>query len=209
MDKRLMLPCVIALGLSLPALSADAKPADRGRGSERGRTQKREPAVSRPEPRAPAHSAAPAERRTGKPQEEGRLRDAVAPAKTKTGRGIDKRAAVFAAEFDMEKAEILALRKRVGGWGELRHALEISRRSGRPVSEVLERRESGLGWGRVAASYGFRLGEAYQVEPPAPPAPEAGKVAEPEAEKVAGVEESERLGEPARTRGKERGRGKR
>lgn len=70
----------------------------------------------------------------------------------------------LAAEFGVTQQAVYDLRAGGLGWGEVRHALAISRKSGQPVSEVLKLRDSGLGWGKIAQRYGFTLGEAGRKE---------------------------------------------
>ncbi len=72
----------------------------------------------------------------------------------------NKPAGRIAAEFDVPESEVLDLRDKGLGWGEIRHALAISRRSGQPTSEILKLRESGMGWGQISRKFGFKLGEA-------------------------------------------------
>lgn len=110
--------------------------------------------------------------------------------KAESERPRDRPAARLAEEFGVGEAAVLELRAKGLGWGEVRHALTISRRSGQPVEEVLKLRDSGLGWGEIAKRYGFKLGEASR--------PEKG----PEMEEGA----RDAVGEKARGRDKERGR---
>lgn len=104
-------------------------------------------------------------------------------------------AARLAEEFGVGETTVQELRAKGLGWGEVRHALAISRRSGQPVEEVMKLRDSGLGWGEIAKRYGFKLGELSK------PAKEPGP--------GEGVRDA--VGEKGKGRGKERsaeGRGK-
>lgn len=73
-----------------------------------------------------------------------------------------RKARRLAREFEVEPAEVQALRDRNMGWGEIRQALSISQRSGKPVSEIVELRDSGMGWGEISARYELSPGN---VEP--------------------------------------------
>lgn len=123
-------------------------------------------------------------------------KDRPADEKVERERPRDRPAARLAEEFDVGEATVQELRAKGLGWGEVRHALAISRRSGQPVEEVMKLRDSGLGWGEIAKRYGFKLGEA--ARPAKPPETEEG-----------GVRDA--VGDKSRGRGKEReaeGRGK-
>lgn len=65
----------------------------------------------------------------------------------------------LAAEFNVTEEQVIVLRGRGMGWGDVRHTLVISRAADQPVSEVLKLRDSGMGWGKIAQHYGFKLGE--------------------------------------------------
>ncbi len=81
----------------------------------------------------------------------GTAADPLAPGQQKQ---VDK----LAAEFDVAKEEIIGLRSKGFGWGEVRHALTLARRAGKPVGDILKMREAGLGWGAIARKEGVRLG---------------------------------------------------
>lgn len=72
----------------------------------------------------------------------------------------ERQAAKLAQRFGAKQEEVQALRDKGMGWGEIKHALAISRKADVPVSDVVKMRESGAGWGRIAQQYGFKLGEA-------------------------------------------------
>lgn len=59
----------------------------------------------------------------------------------------------LAREYDANSADVQALRDRGMGWGEIRRALAISQRSGKPLSEIVELRDAGMGWGEIASRY--------------------------------------------------------
>jgi hypothetical protein len=62
-------------------------------------------------------------------------------------------------KYNVPESEIVALREKGLGWGEVGHALAIAQKSGKPLSEVMALRDSGLGWGQISQKYGFKLGE--------------------------------------------------
>jgi hypothetical protein len=72
--------------------------------------------------------------------------------------GKDAKADSLAAEYNVPKARVLALREKMG-WGEVKHALAISNKAGVPVDDVVALRDSGMGWGQIAQKYGFKLGD--------------------------------------------------
>lgn len=74
-------------------------------------------------------------------------------------KGTQKQVEKLASRFNVPEKDVLALREKGLGWGEIRHALAISQKAGVPVSDVLKLRDSGMGWGRIARNYGFKLGE--------------------------------------------------
>lgn len=74
-------------------------------------------------------------------------------------KGREKQVARLAEEFGVTQDEVRELRAKGMGWGEVRHAFAISRRSGQPVAEILKQRDSGMGWGAIADKYGFKLGD--------------------------------------------------
>lgn len=71
-----------------------------------------------------------------------------------------ERVSALAAEFKVTAEEVSGLRAKGMGWGEVRHALAISRKAGVPLADVVKLRESGMGWGSISQKYGFKLGEA-------------------------------------------------
>jgi hypothetical protein len=73
--------------------------------------------------------------------------------------GEKKLAGELAGEYNVLESEILALRDKGMGWGEVGHALAISQRAGVPLKDVLALRDSGMGWGEIAQKYNFKLGE--------------------------------------------------
>lgn len=87
---------------------------------------------------------------------------AEAPPPEWKNKGARRQGEKLAAEFGVTQQAVYDLRASGLGWGEVRHALAISRKSGQPVSEVLKLRDSGLGWGKIAQHYGFKLGDAYR-----------------------------------------------
>ncbi len=93
----------------------------------------------------------------------------------------------LAKEFAVPERQVAELREKGMGWGEVRHALSLSQRSGKSVTEVMALRDSGLGWGQVAHRLGVKLGKgegaAAVVDPGelknAPRSPEPKRVTPP------------------------------
>lgn len=67
---------------------------------------------------------------------------------------IDK----LTSEFGVTKEEVAGLRDKGLGWGEVRHALALSQKTGKPVGEIMKMREDGMGWGEIAKKEGVKLG---------------------------------------------------
>lgn len=65
----------------------------------------------------------------------------------------------LAGRYNVPEKDVSDLRDKGMGWGEIKHALAISQKSGQPLSEVMKLRDSGMGWGKIAKQYGFKLGE--------------------------------------------------
>jgi hypothetical protein len=84
--------------------------------------------------------------------------------------GQQKQVDKLAAEFGVAKEEVSGLRAKGLGWGEVRHALSLSQKTGKPVADIMKMRESGMGWGEISRKEGVKLG------------PDAGKGAERGAE---------------------------
>jgi hypothetical protein len=72
--------------------------------------------------------------------------------------GQRKQVDKLAAEFKVEAKDVQALRDQGLGWGEVRHALDISRSAKVPVADVMKLRKDGMGWGQIADKYGTKVG---------------------------------------------------
>ncbi|MBI4061495.1 MAG: hypothetical protein HY403_08705 [Elusimicrobia bacterium] len=81
----------------------------------------------------------------------------VKPAAPGQQKQIDK----YAAEFGVTKEEVSGLRDKGLGWGEVRHALSLASKTGKPVGDILEMRRSGMGWGAIAEKEGVKLGPGH------------------------------------------------
>jgi hypothetical protein len=79
---------------------------------------------------------------------------AAKPAAPGQQKQIDK----LAAEFSVTKEQVTALRTQGLGWGEIRHALTLSSKTGKPVEDILKMRKDGIGWGEIANKEGVKLG---------------------------------------------------
>lgn len=75
----------------------------------------------------------------------------------------DGTAARLAARYKLPEKEVLALRAKSLGWGEIDDALAISRRSGKPVSAIIAMHDKGMGWSAIAKKHGFTLGQLRQA----------------------------------------------
>lgn len=78
---------------------------------------------------------------------------AIRPAGTGQQKQIDK----LASEFSVTKEEVTSLRDKGLGWGEVRHALSLSQKTGKPVGDIMKMREDGMGWGAIAKKEGVKL----------------------------------------------------
>jgi hypothetical protein len=76
----------------------------------------------------------------------------------------DKKPAELAKKYNVTEKEVADLRAKKLGWGEIDNALAISRKSGKPLSEIMAMRDSGMGWGQIAKKEGFTLGEVKRSE---------------------------------------------
>ena len=76
-----------------------------------------------------------------------------------------RRASLLSRRFRLPEAEVEDLRRRGLEWREVEHALAISERTGRPVSELLKRRQDGIPWGAIAVENGLRLEDLRKDEP--------------------------------------------
>lgn len=72
--------------------------------------------------------------------------------------GQQKQIDKLAAEFGVTTEEVTSLRAKGLGWGEVRHALSLSQKTGKPVADIMKMRESGMGWGEIAHKEGVKLG---------------------------------------------------
>jgi hypothetical protein len=74
-----------------------------------------------------------------------------------TTKGSDKQVSRLAAEYQVTEQQVVDLRNRGMGWGEVRHALSISKRADVPLADVLKLRDSGMGWGQIAHKYELKV----------------------------------------------------
>lgn len=123
-------------------------------------------------------------------------------------KGERKQAELLTAEFAVTERTVADLRAKGLGWGEARHALAISRKSGQPLAEVLKLRDSGLGWGQVAQRYGFKLGDVGKAAKAADREEKRDAVAERRGETGAKGRAPERAGEKGGRGGASRGGGR-
>ncbi|MBI3300344.1 MAG: hypothetical protein HYZ75_19430 [Elusimicrobia bacterium] len=72
-------------------------------------------------------------------------------------RKVNKRVGKLMKEFGASEAEIKGLRDQGLGWGDVRSALAISKKSGQPVTEVMRLHDSGLSWNDISQRHGFEF----------------------------------------------------
>lgn len=102
---------------------------------------------------AGARADDPAKTETPPKAEQSKERQSAKPAP-----GQQKQIDNLASEFGVTKEEVTALRDKGLGWGEVRHALSLSQKTGKPVGEIMMMREEGMGWGAIAKKEGVKLG---------------------------------------------------
>ncbi len=71
----------------------------------------------------------------------------------------DRRAERLSREFGVTQEEVFRLKDKGYSWTEVRHTLDISQRSGRPVSDIEQLRDAGMSFEDIAAKYNLRLRE--------------------------------------------------
>ncbi|MBI5622165.1 MAG: hypothetical protein HY924_00155 [Elusimicrobia bacterium] len=103
---------------------------------------------------APSQPAAAAE--DGERGKEKAKKPEVDPSLVK---GQAAQADKLASEFGVERVVVTGLRDQGLGWGEVRHALSLSKRSGQSLDEIMRLRESGMGWGQIANKHDLKLVE--------------------------------------------------
>lgn len=79
------------------------------------------------------------------------------PAPTKKEAPATDKAQELADKYQVPVADVRDLRAKNMGWGEIRHALSLSQRSGKPLSEIMKLHDSGMGWGSIARKEGLKL----------------------------------------------------
>lgn len=102
---------------------------------------------------AEARADDPAKTETPPKAEQSRERPAARPVP-----GQQKQIDQLASEFGVTKEEVSGLRDKGLGWGEVRHALALAQKTGKPVGEIMKMREEGMGWGAIAKKEGVKLG---------------------------------------------------
>jgi len=71
------------------------------------------------------------------------------------GKILDK----YAERFGMDIDTLADLRVKRFGYGEITHALVLSKMAGKSLDEIVAMRDSGKGWGQIADECGVKLGE--------------------------------------------------
>lgn len=81
-------------------------------------------------------------------------------AKEKTeGTKLDK---TFAGKTSMTEEQVKELKGKYG-YGEMMIMSEISKKSGKPMEDVMADRSSGMGWGKISKKYDINLGEVISA----------------------------------------------
>ena len=88
-------------------------------------------------------------------REEERLRD-----RERILENEDKILGKYAERFGVDKEALADLRARRFGYGEISHALVLSKMTEKPLDEIVAMRDAGKGWGQIADELGVKLGEA-------------------------------------------------
>jgi hypothetical protein len=68
----------------------------------------------------------------------------------------DPKVQQVAVKYNVQPAEIEALRKKGVSWIDIADALVISKLSGKPLSEIMEQRAQGKGWGGLCRKYNLK-----------------------------------------------------
>jgi hypothetical protein len=63
----------------------------------------------------------------------------------------------LAATYNAQPADIHGLRDKGWSWNEIGDALAVSKRSGRPLQEIVAQRDSGMSWNQISERYGFKF----------------------------------------------------
>jgi len=88
-------------------------------------------------------------------REEERLRD-----RERILENEDKILGKYAERFGVDKEALADLRARRFGYGEISHALVLSKMVEKPLDEIVAMRDAGKGWGQIADELGVKLGKA-------------------------------------------------
>jgi len=66
----------------------------------------------------------------------------------------------YEERYGVDKETLADLRVRRFGYGEISHALVLSKMAEKPLDEIVAMRQAGKGWGQIAGELGVKLGEA-------------------------------------------------
>jgi len=95
------------------------------------------------------------ERAQEETQEEERLRDRERILENES-KILEK----YSERFEVDIDTLADLRAERFGYGEISHALVLSKMAERPLEEIVAMRDAGKGWGQIADELGIKLGEA-------------------------------------------------
>jgi hypothetical protein len=81
-------------------------------------------------------------------------------AENKSVTDADKKVAgELAAEYNLKDGDMINLRDRGLGWGEIGRALAVVKKAGVPLTDVIGLRDSKMGWGEIAKKYNMTVGD--------------------------------------------------
>lgn len=75
--------------------------------------------------------------------------------------GQEKQAEKLAERYGVRERLVWRLRDKGMGWGEVRHALDLSRSSGKSPYEIYRMRRDGMGWGQIRHRLDSRPGDRH------------------------------------------------
>lgn len=78
---------------------------------------------------------------------------------TRTVRDTEGRLNSMAQSYNVQEQDIRDLRDKGWSWNEIGSALAVSKRSGKPLPEVVADRDEGRSWPQIAEKNGFRFSE--------------------------------------------------
>lgn len=71
----------------------------------------------------------------------------------------DNRLGSMASNYNVQEQDIKDLREKGWSWNEIGSALAVSKRSGKPLTEIVADRDAGQSWPQISEKNGFRFSE--------------------------------------------------